>query len=152
MAAADSDESTGGRYNDDQTSGRIKDAASLLIKGATLLNEQCVKCQGVQVRFKDKTICINCGHEEESTQLKSSTRLSRQNRVPVVVEKRKEVSKTRRLMSMQEMYSSIEMKLAILVDQNSRENDISIQKQVAELIEMYLGILERIRSFARQTE
>src|SRR5713101_1090999 len=135
MAAAESNESTGGSESDDQGSGRIKDAASLLIKGATLLNEECARCHGVQVRFKDKIICINCGHEEESSELKSSIRISQQNRVPGAVEKRKEVSATRRSMSMQEMFSAIEMKLAILVDQNSRENDISVQKQAAELIE-----------------
>ena len=45
--------------NSNQNSGKLKDAASLLLKGATLLNEPCPSCAGVQVRFQNKNICIN---------------------------------------------------------------------------------------------
>jgi UPF0148 protein len=47
------------RSNSKQNSGKLKDAASLLLRGATLLNEPCPSCAGVQVRFQNKNICIN---------------------------------------------------------------------------------------------
>jgi uncharacterized Zn finger protein (UPF0148 family) len=45
---------------------KLKEAASLLTKGGTLINEPCRRCHGVQVKFKDKIICINCGNEENT--------------------------------------------------------------------------------------
>jgi uncharacterized Zn finger protein (UPF0148 family) len=45
---------------------KLKEAASLLTKGGTLINEPCSRCHGVQVKFKDKIICINCGNEENT--------------------------------------------------------------------------------------
>ena len=48
----------------EDSAGRIRSAASLLVKGGTLTSEVCKKCGGVQVRFADKTTCINCGNEE----------------------------------------------------------------------------------------
>ena len=47
------------RPNIKHDSGKLKDAASLLLKGATLLNDPCPACRGVQVRFQNKNICIN---------------------------------------------------------------------------------------------
>jgi len=44
----------------------LKEAASLLTKGGTLINEPCGLCHGVQVKFKDTIICINCGNEENT--------------------------------------------------------------------------------------
>src|SRR5438093_13147887 len=46
--------------------GRIRSAASLLVKGGTLTSEPCTMCGGVKVRFVDKTTCINCGNESET--------------------------------------------------------------------------------------
>src|SRR5215831_16122981 len=39
----------------------FQDAASLLLKGGCLISESCPECSGVQIRFKDDTICVNCG-------------------------------------------------------------------------------------------
>ncbi|MBI2184746.1 MAG: hypothetical protein HYU39_07300 [Thaumarchaeota archaeon] len=35
-------------------------AAEILRKGATLLKEPCPKCGGVQIRYKNRTLCTNC--------------------------------------------------------------------------------------------
>ncbi len=48
------------------TPAKSRAAASLLVKGGTLVSEPCQKCSGVQVRFGDKTTCINCGNMENS--------------------------------------------------------------------------------------
>src|SRR5947209_19970105 len=47
------------RPNNKQKSGKLKDAASLLLKGGTLINDPCPSCTGVQVRFQNENICIN---------------------------------------------------------------------------------------------
>jgi uncharacterized Zn finger protein (UPF0148 family) len=48
----------------ERDSGRLKEAASLLTKGGTLINEPCDLCSSVQVMFRDKVICVNCGNEK----------------------------------------------------------------------------------------
>jgi UPF0148 protein len=103
--------------------GKIKGAASILLKGGTLVSEQCAKCGGVQVRFRDKTSCINCGEEkrEEKTVQRGTPTDS------MVV---------------------IEHKINELASDLLGEKDLTIQKQKAELLETYLRILERMRSLA----
>jgi uncharacterized Zn finger protein (UPF0148 family) len=48
----------------DRDSAKLKEAASLLTKGGTLISEPCDLCSGVQVRFRNKVTCINCGNEK----------------------------------------------------------------------------------------
>jgi uncharacterized Zn finger protein (UPF0148 family) len=48
----------------DRDSAKLKEAASLLTKGGTLIDEPCDSCNGVQVRFRNKVTCINCGNEK----------------------------------------------------------------------------------------
>ena len=48
----------------DRDSAKLKEAASLLTKGGTLTDEPCDLCNGVQVRFRNKVTCINCGKEK----------------------------------------------------------------------------------------
>ena len=40
---------------------KIGSAAEIIRKGGTLLRESCPKCGGLQVRYKGRTICLNCG-------------------------------------------------------------------------------------------
>ena len=48
----------------DRDSAKLKEAASLLTKGGTLISEPCDLCSGVQVKFRNKVTCINCGNEK----------------------------------------------------------------------------------------
>ncbi|HEY6885798.1 MAG TPA: Sjogren's syndrome/scleroderma autoantigen 1 family protein, partial [Nitrososphaeraceae archaeon] len=48
-------------------SADIKNAAALLLKGGSLLSEPCGRCGGLQVKFKEKTICVNCGNKQDTT-------------------------------------------------------------------------------------
>jgi len=112
---------------------RIKTAASLLVKGGTLTNEPCPKCGGVQVRFADKTTCINCGNEVKTgAQPKADTK-----------EEKKPAQESAGLAS---AASIIEEKIAIVAAEIRAESDISVQKQKAELLESYLRILEKTKS------
>src|SRR5574339_214157 len=41
----------------------LKTGADLLLKGGSLLDIPCGNCGGVQIRYKTKITCINCGKE-----------------------------------------------------------------------------------------
>lgn len=122
---------------DNNVVSRIKTGASLLAKGGTLTSEPCHKCSGVQVRLGDKITCINCGNEVNTgggggggTQPKAE----RDKTVPA-----------RRPALLTSAASLIEEKIALLASEIRVENDISMQRQKAELLERYLGILEKTK-------
>jgi uncharacterized Zn finger protein (UPF0148 family) len=110
---------------------RIRTAASLLVKGGTLTNEPCSKCGGVQVRFADKTTCINCGNEVKAgAQTKT---------------KEEKIAPAQASTGLASVASIIEEKIALLAAEIKSESDISVQKQKAELLESYLRILEKTK-------
>lgn len=114
----------------DESAARIKSAASLLVKGGTLTDEPCPKCGGVQVKFSDKTTCINCGNETKAG------------------DKPKVEAPKQPAGNLASAASMIEEKIVSLASEIRSENDISVQKQKAELLESYLRILEKTRSLA----
>lgn len=118
------------RPNIKHDSGKLKDAASLLLKGATLLNDPCPACRGVQVRFQNKNICINCSNADAGRQ--ATQRESNFNNQKAKMITDKDLAK-----------SVIQEKIMLLVQQLRDENDISSQRIKAELIELYLRILEK---------
>jgi UPF0148 protein len=115
---------------DDNT--RMRTAASLLTKGGTLTNEPCPKCRGVQVRFGNKTTCINCGNEVKA------------GASPNALEEK--FAHAQASTGLASTASIIEEKIATIAAELKAERDISVQKQKAELIEGYLRILEKAKS------
>jgi UPF0148 protein len=119
------------RPNSKQNSGKLKDAASLLLKGGTLINDPCPSCTGVQVRFQNENICINgCNPQDlvgKATPTDSGVTNEEVNR-----------NITRGLAK-----SIIQEKIILLIQQLKEENDISAQMIKADLIESYLRILEK---------
>jgi len=112
--------------------GRIRSAASLLVKGGTLTSEPCTMCGGVQVRFADKTTCINCGNESEAG---AKQKTESQKAVPA-----------QSSASLASAALVIEEKIGLLAAEIKSENDISVQRQKADLLESYLRILEKTKS------
>jgi UPF0148 protein len=112
-------------------SGKLKDAASLLLRGATLLNDPCPSCTGVQVRFQNKNICINCSNLPDAGTQATQRELNFNNQKAKMITD-KDLAK-----------SVIQEKIMLLVQQLRDENDISSQKIKAELLELYLRILEK---------
>ncbi|MGH9911509.1 MAG: Sjogren's syndrome/scleroderma autoantigen 1 family protein, partial [Nitrososphaeraceae archaeon] len=43
----------------------MKDAASFLLRGGSLLSTPCGICNGVQIRYKGNISCINCGKQQQ---------------------------------------------------------------------------------------
>lgn len=123
------------RPNNKQNSGKLKDAASLLLKGGTLINEPCPSCTGVQVRFKNENICINGCNPQDLVEKATRTESAFTNDE---VNTNKNKNTNRSLAK-----SIIQEKINLLIQQIRDENDISVQKIKADLIESYLRILEK---------
>jgi uncharacterized Zn finger protein (UPF0148 family) len=121
----------------DENVSRIKTGASLLANGGTLTSEPCTRCSGVQVRLGDKTTCINCGNEVNTTTASAHLRPER--------ERQEEATPARRSEVLASTLSIIEGKIARLNSEIRIEDDVSIQVQKAELLERYLGILEKVK-------
>jgi uncharacterized Zn finger protein (UPF0148 family) len=71
----------------ERDSVNLKEAASLLTKGGTLINDPCTLCSGVQVKFRDRIICINCGNEKSAFKESDSNQQENQERQLVHSEK-----------------------------------------------------------------
>ena len=115
---------------------RIKAGASLLASGGTLTSEPCQKCGGVQVRLGEKITCINCGNEVNTA--RTQPKAEREEAVAV--------APIRRPALLASVVTLIEEKVALIASEIRVENDISMQRQKAELLERYLGILEKAKS------
>jgi uncharacterized Zn finger protein (UPF0148 family) len=115
---------------------RIKAGASLLASGGTLTSEPCQKCGGVQVRLGEKITCINCGNEVNTARTQP-----KEEREEVVA-----AAPVRRSALLASVVTLIEEKVALIASEIRVENDISMQRQKAELLERYLGILEKAKS------
>jgi uncharacterized Zn finger protein (UPF0148 family) len=128
---------------DSSVVSRIKTGASLLASGGTLTSEPCHKCSGVQVRLGDKITCINCGNEVNIAAAGGGGGGGRDT--PIKAE-RDEALPSRRTAVLTSAASLIEEKIALLASEIRAENDISTQRQKAELLERYLGILEKTKN------
>jgi uncharacterized Zn finger protein (UPF0148 family) len=114
---------------------RIKTGASLLANGGTLTSVPCPKCSGVQVRLGEKITCINCGNEVNTAAAGSHPNAERDKAAPA-----------RASSVLTSAASLIEEKIALIASEIRAENDISMQRQKAELLEKYLTILEKTKS------
>ncbi len=122
----------------EDTANRIKTGASLLANGGTLTSDPCPKCSGVQVRFGDKITCINCSNETITTTAAAS--------VKPKADQDKVVPPARRSAVLASAISVIEEKIESLVSEIRVENDISMQRQKADVLDRYLGILEKAKN------
>ena len=146
-----------GKYSDEneQEKGRnnIKGAADLLLKGGTLLSTSCAKCGGVQVRYKDYTVCVSCGRkikeanngtqqiEEEQLQHQNqhsikNSNLSNVSNMPTVIDS--SISKTTNTKIIIEKINS-------LISTLENENDILIQNTKLDLISKYLEVVDKLK-------
>jgi uncharacterized Zn finger protein (UPF0148 family) len=71
----------------DRYSANLKEAASLLTRGGTLINDPCGLCNGVQVKYRDKIICINCGNQNSVYSKSNSTQQKIGESQPVNIQK-----------------------------------------------------------------
>jgi uncharacterized Zn finger protein (UPF0148 family) len=119
----------------EDTVSRIRTGASLLANGGTLTSEPCQKCSGVQVRLGDKITCINCGNEVNTAAVGTQSKTERGKEIP-----------PRKSPVLRSAAALIEEKIELLASEIKVENDVSMQRQKAELLERYLGILEKTKN------
>jgi uncharacterized Zn finger protein (UPF0148 family) len=125
----------------------IKDAGALLLKGGSLISEQCNKCKGVQIKFRENIICINCGNEQNITQEEVSSEVSDNNNENASVDMAEHSQK-----GLETSLYIFEKKVLILSDEIRHEQDIATQKLKAELIETYLRMIEKIKGLIAQSK
>lgn len=139
-------------------SSNIKSAADLLLKGGTLLSESCAKCRGVQVRYKEETVCVSCGriikektnNDEMTKQIEEEQQ--QQPELPPIqdfnLSKKKEFKvPTVFDSSITNTISTkiITDKIDFLITTLENENDILIQNTKLDLISKYLEILDKLK-------
>jgi UPF0148 protein len=120
-------------------SADVKNAAALLLKGGSLISEPCSKCGGVQVKFKENISCVNCGNRQNIPKMNHHTSASREEYIP------SDKDGTSQL-HLESVEFIIREKILILSREIKDEEDLVLQKQKADLIHVYVRIIERIRA------
>jgi uncharacterized Zn finger protein (UPF0148 family) len=120
----------------------IKNAAELLTRGASLINEGCPKCRGVQVKFKEIITCINCGNQQKVF-----------NNVSSIDSKQHSIVEDSKGLPLELIENRITYKIIKLINIIDDDNeDISDQKKKADLLELYLRIIEKTRQLRNKVD
>jgi uncharacterized Zn finger protein (UPF0148 family) len=132
---------------DNEARSDMKDAVSYLLRGGSLLSAPCAKCSGVQIKYKDEIICINCGKQESVDEITAKPTSEHQ------------VSNAGDQFHDDPSFSShtFEEKIGERIAEQfkilkSEPNDINNEKQRIELIGMYLDLLDRLRNYPRKIQ
>src|SRR5919199_2279240 len=119
-------------------SSDIKNAAALLLKGGSLISEPCSECGGVQVKFKQNIICVNCRNKQSITK-HSNSNATEHKRSPIL-----QVNSERVEVEIAPARFIIQDKILMLGSEIREESDLAIQKQKADLMDTYLAILQKL--------
>lgn len=122
-------------------SDSIKGGAELLLKGASLLKEPCEICNGVQLDYKNKIICVNCNKELQKSN--ESKNLKKENKI----ENRFEQNDTLERKTFQASIDFLQIKIINSIEKLKIDDDYFIQKTRLDLIESYLRILKELTNF-----
>jgi uncharacterized Zn finger protein (UPF0148 family) len=147
--------------NGKKGTSNIKSAADLLLKGGTLLSDSCSKCKGVQVRYKDETICVSCGRKiKETTTNKDVTQQQQQIEDEQQQQQQQHSIPDSNLPKKKEfkvptvfdssitntMYTKIITdKINFLITTLENETDILIQNTKLDLISKYLEVIDKLK-------
>jgi UPF0148 protein len=118
-------------------SSDIKNAAALLLKGGSLISEPCGECGGVQVRFKENIICVNCRNKQSISKHSNSDTMHNKRSAVVPDSERVQIE-------IRPARFIIQDKILMLASEIRDENDLAIQKQKADLMDTYLRILQKL--------
>ena len=150
--------------NGKKSSSNIKSAADLLLKGGTLLSDSCAKCKGVQVRYKDETICVSCGRKIKETTTNNDVTQQQQQQIEDEQQEQQHSIPDSNLSKKKEfkgptvfdssitntMYTKIITdKINFLITTLENENDILIQNTRLDLISKYLEVLDKLKIINR---
>lgn len=136
----------------------VKTAASLLLKGGTMLSEVCPSCNGVLIKFQDNIKCINCESELKNSQaadttINTTTAMhsidnASENKKNKNHEQVKEISINADKDSISSALSPataiIQDKINLLLKSLASETDQLLLRNKGEILDLYLNILSKI--------
>jgi UPF0148 protein len=125
--------------NNSSDSSHFHDAASLLLKGGSLISESCPDCSGVQIKFKDDTICVNCGKS------RSVNNELRTKSDPSGIQQDENES-SRPMTDLSKIEKMVVNRIGHLMMDLNSQNDLLNETQIADLIETYVRIIKKIRN------
>jgi UPF0148 protein len=125
---------------------KITNTADLIRRGATLLNEPCPRCGGVQIRFKGRVYCIN---EDDIDSILSSP-LQQPTKAEPIVQPITEQAKTDNTLQPKpsenaKLKATLEEKLGIISKQLETSQDFEQQAKLLDLISRYLETLGKLK-------
>ena len=134
--------------NDGNKKFEIRSAADLLTRGGTLIREPCESCNGVQIQFGNKLTCINCSNtrdvEKRNDAISRSTSdYDKEKYRPTHDASIKLTSDTYENEFHDRLCSSVKERILDLIPDSKINKSISEELTKAQLIEIYLRILER---------
>ena len=101
-----------------------KEAAEMLLKGATLVSEPCPYCSGVRVMKDGYALCINCGRKPEKRESVENPTNEKNPSLRDILEK----------------------KLSALSEDLEKEPDHEKQQEILKTINSILETLEKIKN------
>lgn len=159
--------------DDEQQAEKRKVAltAELMRRGATLLNDACPRCGGIQIRFKERVYCVNeddissvlSGSAQNSNGVPSSSSPSQASPHPrqviqPVAESREEYfprsgysepDATKATLENEDLEALLEEKLDGMSKQLQSSNDLEQQERLLDLISKYLDVLQKLKARRR---
>jgi UPF0148 protein len=134
--------------NDGNKKFGIRSAADLLTRGGTLVREPCESCNGVQIQFGNKLTCINCGNTRDvekrnDTISRSTSDYDKEMYRPTNDASLKLTKDTYENEFDDKLCSSVKQRILDLIPDSKISKSVSEELTRAQLIEIYLRILER---------
>ena len=134
--------------NDGNKKFGIRSAADLLTRGGTLVREPCESCNGVQIQFGNKLTCINCGNTRDvekrnDTISRSTSDYDKEKYRPTNDASLKLTKDTYENEFDDRLCSSVKQRILDLIPDSKISKSVSEELTRAQLIEIYLRILER---------
>lgn len=132
---------------------KMTNTADLMRRGATLMNEPCPRCGGVQVRYKNKVYCTN----EDDIDSILSPQLSQKTAPPANIEPIVQpvvegipttdsiISRSPKPAENQQLRAILEEKLGVISKQLETSQDFEQQAKLLDLISRYLETLEKLK-------
>ena len=137
------------RSRDVGTEGKsdMKDAVSFLLKGGSLLSAPCAICKGVQIKYKNEIICINCGKQQPADEIAAKAASEQQ------VSKAGDQFHDNPSFSAHTFVKEIEERIAEQFKlMKSESSDLNNERQRIELIGMYFDLLDRLRNYPKKIQ
>jgi UPF0148 protein len=137
------------RSSDVSTEGKfdMKDAVSFLLKGGSLLSAPCAICNGVQIKYKNDIICIDCGKQQSADEIAAKAASEQQ------VSKPEDQFLDNSSFSAHTFVPEIKERIAEQFKlMKSESSDINNERQRIELIGMYFDLLDRLNNYPKKIQ